>query len=84
MTGETIRDLLTPLIGKPGTISLVVGPFGRVSFVSAENKKLTGVQLRPDGLLQLDRETGWTVLSPDNVLAVVWDGENEDTVGQFL
>ena len=43
MTGETIRELLEPLIGESGSISLVVRRSGLIGFVTAENKKLTGV-----------------------------------------
>ena len=50
MTGEMVRDLLKPLIGKSGQISLLVTRVGPIAFPTAENKKLTGVQVRPDGL----------------------------------
>ena len=43
MTGETIRDLLQPLIGKSGAISMVVRRAGHIGFVTTENEKLTGV-----------------------------------------
>jgi hypothetical protein len=84
MTGETIRDLLMPLIGKSGSISMVVSRTGHIGFITAENKKLTGVELRPDGLLRLEREAGWAVIDPDGIVAVVWDSEPEASVGQFL
>jgi hypothetical protein len=84
MTGETIRDLLEPLIGKSGSISMVVSRTGHIGFITSGNKKLTGVELRPDGLLRLERETGWAVIDPDGVVAVVWDSEPETSVGQFL
>ena len=84
MTGETIRDLLKPLIGKSGSVSLVVGRTGHLAFVTAENRKLTGVEIRPDGLVRLDRESGWAVIDPADVVAVVWDSELETSVGQFL
>jgi hypothetical protein len=84
MTGETIRELLEPLIGKSGSISMVVSRIGHIGFITSENKKLTGVELRPDGLLRLERETGWAVIDPDAVVAVVWDGELEPSAGQFL
>jgi hypothetical protein len=83
MTGETIRDLLEPLVGKSGSISMVVSRTGHIGFTS-ENRKLTGVELRPDGLLRLERETGWAVIDPDGVVAVVWDSEPEAAAGQFL
>lgn len=84
MTGETIRDLLKPLIGKSGSISMVVSRTGHIAFITSENKKLTGVELRPDGLLRLERQTGWVVIDPDRVVAVVWDSEPEASAGQFL
>jgi hypothetical protein len=42
------------------------------------------VEVRPDGLVRLERETGWAVIDPDGVVAVVWDSEPEATAGQFL
>jgi len=84
MTGETIRDLLKPLIGKSGSISMVVSRTGHIGFITSENKKLTGVELRPDGLLRLEREAGWAVIDPDGVVAVVWDSEPEASAGQLL
>jgi hypothetical protein len=59
MTGETIRDLLTPVIGKSGSISVVVSRTGQIGFATGETRKLTGVEVRPDGLVRLERETGW-------------------------
>ena len=41
MTGETMRDLLKPLIGKSGQVSMLVRRIGPVAFPMAENKKLT-------------------------------------------
>jgi hypothetical protein len=34
MTGETIRDLLTPVIGKSGSISVVVSRIGQIGFAT--------------------------------------------------
>lgn len=84
MTGETICDLLKPLIGKSGVISVIVSRIGQIGFATGENKKLTGVEVRPDGLVRLERETGWTVLDPAQVVAVVWNGDTENSPGQFL
>jgi hypothetical protein len=84
MTGETICDLLNPLIGKPGSVSMLVSRVGQVGFLAAQNKKLTGVEIRPDGLVRVDREAGWTVIDPGEVVAVVWNGDPEDSPGQFL
>lgn len=84
MTGETIRDLLKPLIGKSGSISLVVSRTGHITFVTTENEKLTGVEVRSDGLVRAERETGWVVVDPTEVVAVSWDGEAKVSAGQFL
>jgi hypothetical protein len=84
MTAETIRDLIKPLIGKSGSISMVVNRVGPIGFATTENKKLTGVEIRPDGLVRLERETGWTVIDPAEVVAVAWNGEPEQSAGQFL
>jgi hypothetical protein len=84
MTGETLRDLLNPLIGKRGSIYMVVSRTGPIGFATGENKKLTGVEIRPDGLVRLERESGWAVIDPSDVMAVVWNGDAESSPGQFL
>jgi hypothetical protein len=84
MTGETMRTLLEPLIGKTGSISMLVSRIGPISFPVAENKKLTGVEVRPDGLIQLKRQSGWAVIDPNEVVAVVWNDDSENSPGQFL
>ena len=84
MTGETIRDLLDPLIGKRGAIIMVVSRTGPIGFATGDNKKLTGVEIRPDGLVRLERESGWAVIDPSDVMAVVWSGDTESSPGQFL
>jgi hypothetical protein len=84
MTGETIRDLLEPVIGKSGSIFMVVSRIGPIGFATAENKKLTSVQIRPDGLIRLERETGWAVIDPAEIVALVWNGDTEASPGQFL
>jgi hypothetical protein len=84
MTGEAIRDLLVPLIGKSGSLSMVVSRVGQIAFATSENKRLTGVEIRPDGLVRLDRETGWAVVDPREIVSVVWHGETESVPGQFL
>lgn len=83
MTGETICDLLRPLIGKSGSVSVLVSRIGQVGF-DIGDRKLTGVELRPDGLVRLERESGWTVIDPAAVVAVVWHGDAETSPGQFL
>jgi hypothetical protein len=84
MTGETICDLLRPLIGKSGTIFLMVSRIGQVGFATSENRRLTRVDVRGDGLVQLEREAGWTVIDPAEVVAVAWSGDPEQSAGQFL
>ena len=84
MTGETVAELLKPLVGKPGSISLVVSRVGQIGFAASDSKKLTGVEVRPDGLVRLERDSGWTVIDPDQVIAVAWTGETEQSAGQFL
>ena len=77
MTGETLSDLIKPLIGKSGTIRLVVSRIGHISLATGEAKKLTGVEVRPDGLVRLEREAGWAVIDPGEVVAVVWSSDTE-------
>jgi hypothetical protein len=67
-----------------GAISLVVSRTGHIGFVTTENEKLTGVEVRPDGLVRLERETGWAVIDPGEVVVVVWDSEPKSSAGQFL
>lgn len=84
MTGETVCELLKPLIGKAGTIFMVVGKVGQIGFATTENNRLTGVEVRSDGLVLLERATGWTVIDPGEVVAVGWNNDMERTPGQFL
>ena len=84
MTGEKIRDLLAPLIGKSGSVSMVISRAGHIGFVATESTKLTRVELRSDGLVRLERETGWAVIDPSDIVAVVWDSEPKTSAGQFL
>jgi hypothetical protein len=84
MTGEMIGDLLRPLIGKSGTIFMVVSRSGQIGFATDHNKKLTGVEVREDGMVRLVRETGWAVIDPAEIVAVVWNDNTESSPGQFL
>jgi hypothetical protein len=84
MTGETVRDLLKPLIGKSGSMSMVVSRVGHIGFAVSEHKKLTGVEVRQDGMVRLERESGWAVIDPAEVVAIVWNGDAENSPGQFL
>jgi hypothetical protein len=84
MTAETIRDLLQPLIGKSGSIFMVVSRIGPIGFATGVNKKLTSVEIQPDGLIRLERESGWAIIDPAEIVAVVWNGDTETSPGQFL
>ena len=84
MTGEMISNLLRPLIGKSGTIFMVVSRSGQIGFATGPNRKLTGVELREDGMVRLVRETGWAVLDPAEIVAIVWNDETDSSTGQFL
>ena len=84
MTGETMRALLEPLIGKSGVISMLVSRIGPVAFPMTENKKLTSVEVRQDGLVRIERQAGWAVIDPNEVVAVVWNDDSDTSPGQFL
>jgi len=84
MTGEMIGNLLRPLIGKSGTIFMVVSSSGQIGFTTDNNKKLTGVEVLQDGMVRLVRETGWAVIDPAEIVAVVWNDDRESSPGQFL
>jgi len=84
MTGETMCGLLKPLIGKSGSISIVVSRIGQIGFALDESKRLVDAEVRPDGLVHLERETGWIVIDPGEVIAVVWSSDTDGSPGQFL
>jgi hypothetical protein len=84
MTGETVRDLLKPLIGKTGTVFMIIDRVGQIGFATTENNTLTGVEVRPDGLVLIERATGWTVIDPGEVVAVGWNSDPGPSTGQFL
>ena len=84
MTGDMVSELLTPLIGKSGTIFMVVGQVGQIGFAMTENNKLTGVEVRSDDMVLLERPSGWTVIDPGEVVVVGWNSDAEHAIGQFL
>jgi hypothetical protein len=49
-----------------------------------ESKRLVDAEVRPDGLVRLERETGWIVIDPGEVIAVVWSSDTDGSPGQFL
>lgn len=84
MTGETMLELLEPLIGKVGSISVVVSETGPIGLARGKSKELKSVELRSDGLVRLEREDGWAVIDPSGVVAVVWNSDTDTSPGQFL
>jgi hypothetical protein len=84
VTGETIRDLLEPCVGKAGSVVMLVSRIGQVGFAAIDSNKLTGVEVRSDGLIRLERGVGWTVIDPAEVVAVAWNGDTDNSTGQFL
>ena len=50
MTGEMIGDLLRPLIGKSGTIFLVVSRSGQIGFATGPNRKSVSSWRRRDSV----------------------------------
>jgi hypothetical protein len=84
MTGEMVGNLLRPLIGKSGTIFMVVSKSGQIGFTTDHNKKLTGLEVLQDGMVRLEREAGWAVIDPAEIVAVVWNDDRESSPGQFL
>ena len=84
MTSETFSDLIKPIIGKSGSITMVVSGTGEVAFAMGEDKKLTGIEVRSDGLVRLERETGWAVIDPAEIVAVAWHSDTDSSPGQFL
>jgi hypothetical protein len=63
---------------------MVVSRIGHIGFALDESKRLTGVEVRPDGLVRLERETGWAVIDPAEVIAMVWSGDADGSPGQLL
>jgi hypothetical protein len=84
MNGESMRDLLQPKIGAHGSISMLISRVGPVAFSMAQDKKLTGLEVLPDGMVRLEREHGWAVIDPAEVVAVIWNDDAEFHPGQFL
>ena len=42
------------------------------------------MEVRSDGLIELKRQTGWAVIDPNDVVAVVWNDDSDNSPGQFL
>jgi hypothetical protein len=84
MNGDALLELLRPLIGQYGSVSMLIRRIGPVAFSMAEDKMLTGVEVLPDGLVRLERKHGWAVIDPAEVMAVVWNDDSGAHPGQFL
>ena len=84
MNGAIIVELLEPVIGKQGQVRLVVrGLNGRWS-LNDEKHPLSGVKERLDGLVEVTRDDGWSVLNPEDVLAVEWVSRETEGLGPYL
>jgi hypothetical protein len=82
--GSLVVELLQPVIGKQGQVRLVVrGLSGRWT-LNDDKHPLLDVRLRPDGLIETTRDDGWSVLDPDDVLAVEWVSRETEGQGQYL
>jgi hypothetical protein len=82
--GAVIIDLLQPVLGKQGQVRLVVrGLTGRWT-LNDDKHPLLSVQVRPDGLIEVSRDDGWSVLDPGDVLAVEWVSRDSEGQGQYL
>ncbi len=84
MTSETMRGLLEPLIGEFGSITMLVSRVGPLVLSMADHKKLISVEVGSDGLVRLEREHGWAVIDPSEIVSVMWIDEVETHSGQFL
>jgi hypothetical protein len=84
VNGAIIVELLEPVIGKQGQVRLVVrGLNGRWS-LNDEKHPLSGVKERLDGLVEVTRDDGWSVLNPEDVLAVEWVSRETEGLGPYL
>ena len=79
-----IVELLEPVVGKPGQVRLISRGAGARWTLNDEKHPLTGVRLRPDGLVETSRDDGWDVLDPADVLAVEWVDRAGEGGGAYL
>ena len=79
-----IKELLDPVIGKPGQVRLVVRGLNGRWTLNDEKHPLQSMKQRPDGLLEFTRDDGWSVLDPADVLAVEWVSRDTEGQGQYL
>ena len=84
MQGSVLVELLEPVLGKQGQVRLVVRGLNGRWTLNDDNHPLLGVQQRPDGLLEVTRDDGWSILDPADVLAVEWISRDTEGQGQYL
>jgi hypothetical protein len=72
VTGEEIRDLLTPCIGKPGRTAMWLHAHGTEATTSPDCV-LTEVTVRPGGSLLIKYDGGCSVWNPAEIAGVVWN-----------
>ncbi len=84
MDGRVIRDLLEPVIGKPGQVRLAFQGLSTRWALSDEKHPLLSVRLRHDGLVETARDDGWSVFDPDGVLVVEWMAREGGDGGHYL
>lgn len=84
MQGSVLVELLEPVLGKQGQVRLVVRGLNGRWTLNDDKHPLLGVQQRPDGLLEVTRDDGWSILDPADVLAVEWISRDTEGQGQYL
>jgi hypothetical protein len=82
--GSVIKELLEPVLGKPGQVRLVVRGLNGRWTLNDDKHPLLSVQIRADGLIEASRDDGWSVLDPADVLAVEWVSRDTEGQGQYL
>ena len=84
MDGKAITDLLEPVIGRPGQVSVVCQGLSARWALNDEKHPLLSVRLRADGLVEISRDNGWGVFDPGGVLAVEWTARAGEDGGHYL
>jgi hypothetical protein len=82
--GTVIVKLLEPVLGKQGQVRLVVRGLSARWTLNDEKHPLLSARLRDDGLLEAARDDGWSVVDPEDVLAVEWIAGASEGSGHYL
>jgi hypothetical protein len=82
--GAVIVELLKPVLGKQGQVRLVVRGLSARWTLNDEKHPLLSARLLDDGLLEAARDDGWSVVDPDDVLAVEWIAGASEGSGHYL